>query len=74
MRFPWKRIADAKALTMEAQESASHACEQVEQAKAQYEATLRTGSVVREALAALFYHAEKNHIIESMQKVVRGQS
>lgn len=72
MKFPWKRIADAKAQTAEEQAKAAAAHEQVEGAKAEYEKTLRTGFTVSAALSALFYHAEQNQIIENIQKVARG--
>lgn len=65
MKWPWKRIAEGK-------DRAEQAEVQAEAARAEYNKTVQNGRLVSETLAALFYHAEKNRIVESIQKVARG--
>lgn len=64
--WPWKRVAESGAQAQKAKAEA-------EVARREYEKTVQTGSKVSEALAALFYHAEQNRIVENIQKVARGQ-
>lgn len=65
MRWPWHHTADIKAKSAKADD-------QVEQAKAEYEATIQFTARVSSALSFLTYHAEQNRIMESIQKVARG--
>lgn len=50
----------------------AEAAEQVKEAQAEYERTVQNGSAVSTILSVLFYHAEQNRIVESLQKVARG--
>lgn len=66
MKWPWKRLAEAKAQVIEAEAQAV-------QAEQNFKSTMRVQHRVSESLAALFYQAHQNRIVENIQKVARGQ-
>lgn len=65
MRWPWKRLAEAKAHIDEAEV-------ETEVAKKQFERTIADAVRIASALSTLFAHAERNEFSEKIQKVARG--
>lgn len=67
MNWPWRRIAKDKATTKQAEAQAA-------QARIEYQRSVAKRNEASSVLSALFYHADKNAIVESIQKVARGNS
>lgn len=55
------------------QERLAKADAQADRAKEEFHKTIKDSGKVADVLAMFFYHAEKNQIIENIQKVARGQ-
>lgn len=65
----WRRKKDRVNL----QEQLAKADAQANQAEQEFHKTVSDRGKVADVLAMFFYHAEKNQIIENIQKVARGQ-
>jgi transcriptional regulator len=65
VKWPWRRAE-------EKQERHAKAEGQVEEARSELERTVKRGERVTSVLEMLRYHAEKNEIVENIQKVARG--
>ena len=67
MKWPWQHSAEIRKRSTEA-------ANQVEEARVEYERTVQNGLRVADVFSSLFYHAERNEIVENIQKVARGRS
>lgn len=65
MKWPWTQSAKVRDQLAKAEAQAI-------EAQAEYAKTVQSDSVVSDVLRMFFYHAEKNRIVENIQKVARG--